>query len=416
MTVICYNCKGEGHMSKQCTKPKRKQDDSWFKDKVLLVQAQANGQILHEEKLAFLVDLGIQEGQATQTVITHNAAYQADDLDTYDSDCDELNTAKVALIANLSHYGLDVLAEVHNPNNVDNSMINQVNDTLPAELERYKEQVKVLKEGQNVEGSLMKTVTVLKNDFKKEESRIIDREIALEKKIKHMDNIVYKRDQSAQTVHMLTKPKFLYDHSTKQALETLMLAKESHSKMILKQQDPVVLEKKEQAAILREVVEQGKSQNPLNNSLDHALPEFADDTVTDYSRPTPSIDSSTSNTSDLQNSNFSVSEHGELFDSIMSTLMIKFEKAADSPGVIKTNKTESARKPPLKYAEMYRNASKSHKVRCNQRNWNNQKSQLLGNDFMMHNKACYFCGSFDHLQYTCKQKRQLNGKREEKPV
>ncbi|GKD51785.1 reverse transcriptase domain-containing protein [Tanacetum coccineum] len=52
-TVICYNCKGEGHMSKQCTKPKRKRDDSWFKDKVLLVQAQANGQILHEEKLAF---------------------------------------------------------------------------------------------------------------------------------------------------------------------------------------------------------------------------------------------------------------------------------------------------------------------------------------------------------------------------
>ncbi|GJS81939.1 hypothetical protein Tco_0748480 [Tanacetum coccineum] len=40
-------------MSKQCTKPKRKRDDSWFKDKVLLVQAQANGQILHEEELAF---------------------------------------------------------------------------------------------------------------------------------------------------------------------------------------------------------------------------------------------------------------------------------------------------------------------------------------------------------------------------
>ncbi|GKD16779.1 retrovirus-related pol polyprotein from transposon TNT 1-94, partial [Tanacetum coccineum] len=41
--VICYNCKGEGHMSKQCNKPKRKHDDSWFKDKVLLVQAQASG-------------------------------------------------------------------------------------------------------------------------------------------------------------------------------------------------------------------------------------------------------------------------------------------------------------------------------------------------------------------------------------
>ncbi|GJW63580.1 MAK10-like protein [Tanacetum coccineum] len=80
-TVICYNCKGEGHMSRQCTKPKRKRDDSWFKEKVLLVQAQAHGQILNEEELAFLADPDIPEGQSTQTVITHNAAYQADDLD-----------------------------------------------------------------------------------------------------------------------------------------------------------------------------------------------------------------------------------------------------------------------------------------------------------------------------------------------
>nr|GEX18729.1 hypothetical protein [Tanacetum cinerariifolium] len=96
------------------------------------VQAQANGQILHEEELVFLADPGISEGQATQTVITHNAAYQADDLDAYDSDCDELNTAKVALMANLSHYGLDALAEVHNPDNVDNHMINHVVQVIPS--------------------------------------------------------------------------------------------------------------------------------------------------------------------------------------------------------------------------------------------------------------------------------------------
>ncbi|GJS50817.1 retrovirus-related pol polyprotein from transposon TNT 1-94 [Tanacetum coccineum] len=54
-------------MSKQFTKPKRKRDDSWFKDKVLLVQAQASGQILHEEELEFLADPRILEGQATQT-------------------------------------------------------------------------------------------------------------------------------------------------------------------------------------------------------------------------------------------------------------------------------------------------------------------------------------------------------------
>ncbi|GJZ66170.1 uncharacterized mitochondrial protein-like protein [Tanacetum coccineum] len=117
-TVICYNCKGEGHMSKQCTKPKRKRDNYWFKDKVLLVQAQANGQILHEEELAFLADPRSAKGQATQTVITHNAAYQANNLDAYDSDCDELNTAKVALMVNLSHYGSDALvkAAVQNSN------------------------------------------------------------------------------------------------------------------------------------------------------------------------------------------------------------------------------------------------------------------------------------------------------------
>ncbi|GKB57702.1 hypothetical protein Tco_0913888, partial [Tanacetum coccineum] len=84
------------------------------------------------DELAFFADPGTAEGQATQTIITHNAAYQADDLDAYDSDCDELNTAKVALMANLSHYGSDALAEVHNPDNVDNNMINQGVQVMPS--------------------------------------------------------------------------------------------------------------------------------------------------------------------------------------------------------------------------------------------------------------------------------------------
>nr|GFA22211.1 hypothetical protein [Tanacetum cinerariifolium] len=72
-------------------------------------------------------------------------------------------------------------------------------------------------------------------------------------------------------------------------------------------------------------------------------------------RPTPSIDASKCNTSDLQSSNFSISEHGESSGSIMSKPMIKFVKAADCPRVIKTDNTENARKSTLKYAEMYRN-------------------------------------------------------------
>nr|GEY66087.1 ribonuclease H-like domain-containing protein [Tanacetum cinerariifolium] len=59
------------------------------------------------------------------------------------------------------------------------------------------------------------------------------------------------------------------------------------------------------------------------------------------------------------------------------------------------------RKSPVKYAEMYRNTSKGTKVRGNQRNWNNLKSQQLGKDFLMQNKACFKCGYFDHLASNC---------------
>nr|GEW05933.1 putative ribonuclease H-like domain-containing protein [Tanacetum cinerariifolium] len=109
--IVCYNCKGEGHMSKQCIKPKRKRDEAWFKDTLLLVQDQANGQVLHEVELEFFANPGIAETQSTQYVVTNNVAYQADDLDAYDSDCDEINSAKIALMANLSHYRSNNLAE-----------------------------------------------------------------------------------------------------------------------------------------------------------------------------------------------------------------------------------------------------------------------------------------------------------------
>nr|GEX17516.1 hypothetical protein [Tanacetum cinerariifolium] len=95
------------------------------------------------------------------------------------------------------------------------------------------------------------------------------------------------------------------------------------------------------------------------------FPKFADDIITDYSRPSLTIES---NSSDLQNSNSSVSDHEESSESIISKPMIKFVKATDSPTVIKSNKTKTARKPPVKYVEMYRNTTKSPKVRGNQRN------------------------------------------------
>nr|GEW82242.1 hypothetical protein [Tanacetum cinerariifolium] len=80
--IVCYNCKGKGR------------------------------------GVRILANPGTAETSSNQYVVTNNTAYQADDLDAYDFDCDELNSTKIALMANLSHDGSDNLAEalgVQNP-------------------------------------------------------------------------------------------------------------------------------------------------------------------------------------------------------------------------------------------------------------------------------------------------------------
>ncbi|GJZ62848.1 hypothetical protein Tco_0619269 [Tanacetum coccineum] len=54
--VIKHSIKGEGHMAKQCTTRKRVKDYEWFKDKMLLAQAQEAGVVLDEEQHDFLAD------------------------------------------------------------------------------------------------------------------------------------------------------------------------------------------------------------------------------------------------------------------------------------------------------------------------------------------------------------------------
>nr|GEY63305.1 hypothetical protein [Tanacetum cinerariifolium] len=98
--VKCFNCQGEGHMARQCPKPKRKKDATWFKDKVLLVEAQGVGKVLNEEELAFLADPGVVE-------------------------------AKVVLMANSSSYGLDVLSQIPHFENTHNDMLNQSVQEIP---------------------------------------------------------------------------------------------------------------------------------------------------------------------------------------------------------------------------------------------------------------------------------------------
>ncbi|GJV41687.1 putative ribonuclease H-like domain-containing protein, partial [Tanacetum coccineum] len=77
----------------------------------------------------------------------------------------------------------------------------------------------------------------------------------------------------------------------------------------------------------------------------------------------------------------------------------KVEKKTVIPTATKKEfvKPEKPVRRSVRYAEMYR----SQRPRGNQRNWNGQKSNQLGCNFVFNNKACFICGSFDHIQYSC---------------
>ncbi|GJW87368.1 hypothetical protein Tco_0162708 [Tanacetum coccineum] len=63
---------------------------------------------------------------------TVNALFQADGVEVYDSDCDDVPNAQPSFMPNISSYGSNVLAEVNNQDNMDNNMINQDVQAMPS--------------------------------------------------------------------------------------------------------------------------------------------------------------------------------------------------------------------------------------------------------------------------------------------
>nr|GEY28405.1 hypothetical protein [Tanacetum cinerariifolium] len=76
-------------------------------------------------------DPRIPAGQA-QTIIPHNAAFQTEDLDTYDYDCDDLSNAQAVLMANISNYGSDVISEKRTTPNALTEEVKTVFDQIEA--------------------------------------------------------------------------------------------------------------------------------------------------------------------------------------------------------------------------------------------------------------------------------------------
>ncbi|GKE46501.1 hypothetical protein Tco_1477759 [Tanacetum coccineum] len=248
---------GEGHMARQCTQPKRTRNAAWYKEKAMSAEAQEARQILDEEQLAFLADLGVpDEVPHSKTYLNDmenqsvHAMQDFEQITTVDFSNNEIHND-----SNIIPYS-QYLEETQQANEKANKEHN--NESITAKLERYKERVKTFEQRLNIDLSsrekmidsqmddmireklalkeqvdsleqnlskqikekecLLQTFTVFKNESKEKEDKYMENKIDLEKKIKKLDNILFKVGQYAQTVHMLTKPQAFYDNIHKQAL------------------------------------------------------------------------------------------------------------------------------------------------------------------------------------------------------
>ncbi|GKD48288.1 hypothetical protein Tco_1277264, partial [Tanacetum coccineum] len=98
----------------------------------------------------------------------------------------------------------------------------------------------------------------------------------------------------------------------------------------------------------------------------------------------------------------------------------KIEKKRAKPSFVKIDfvKAKQTSKTDRKTTKQVEHNRQNTRIpKGNQRNWNNMMSQRLGSNFDMINKACYMCGSYDHLQYDYdNHQRQFNNKKLVKPV
>nr|GEU39766.1 hypothetical protein [Tanacetum cinerariifolium] len=175
--VKCYNCNGTGHIARNCTQLKRPQNSEYFKDKMLLMQAQENRVALDEKQLLSLAsgqdnafDNDVDEQPAQDLALNVDNVFQADDYDAFDSDVDEAPTAQTMFIAILSSadrvndeagpsYDSDILSE-----NENKILMHNTEDTLEiAEITRKK-----INDKMNDPECMTRKVKIAPHDYSKE--------------------------------------------------------------------------------------------------------------------------------------------------------------------------------------------------------------------------------------------------------
>ncbi|GKE36880.1 hypothetical protein Tco_1460285 [Tanacetum coccineum] len=92
-------------MAKKCTARKRVKDSEWFKDKMLLAQAQEVGIVLNEEKQDFLANNLEETDDCKDLQLQATTNFKADHVNVYYSDCDDEATINAIFMENLSPVG-----------------------------------------------------------------------------------------------------------------------------------------------------------------------------------------------------------------------------------------------------------------------------------------------------------------------
>ncbi|GJV67907.1 putative ribonuclease H-like domain-containing protein [Tanacetum coccineum] len=322
-----FNCKEFGHFAKECKKPKRVKDYSYHKEKMLLWKQAEKGVPLQAEYNTMLniMCLPMKDSHSEQLKSTSNTCLvEQDDSnvipdspDMCDNDiqndqnvveCDDERVALANLIANLK---LDV-----DENKKIQKQLKKANTTLPHELiERYGLGLILYRAPCAIKGVLRKNTENLNNkiiklneelsdcetdlynykrglsqvearlvEFKNNEIKFYERIIVLERdlelrdnKIENLRNELEGVKKEKESIDVKIK---IFENSAKD-LDCLL-----GTQRFVKDKTGLGLN---EYTIMPPPPAQVYSP-PKNDLSWTGLPEFVDDTVTDYSRPTPSID------------------------------------------------------------------------------------------------------------------------------